>query len=198
MKTRAWMRRADDSRGQSLMEFALVLPFLLLVGLGTIEVGYAMLDQHVVTKTTREGSNLISRNVTLQDARVALTSLSTPPIDFADHSRVILTVLKKGATAGTANFDEIFVYQRHEFGALVASSKLGMAGAGVFGPAPNYVAVNADTNAGLQVEDLPANINIPRGGFLYVTEIFTTHELITPLSEFGVTLPETLYSIAYF
>jgi len=35
-------------------------------------------------------------------------------------------------------------------------------------------------------------------GSLYVTEIFTNHALITPLSGFGVTVPSTLYSIAYF
>jgi hypothetical protein len=33
---------------------------------------------------------------------------------------------------------------------------------------------------------------------LYVTEIYTRHDLITPLSGFGVTVPGTLYSIAYF
>ena len=37
-----------------------------------------------------------------------------------------------------------------------------------------------------------------RGGLVYVTEIFTTHNLLTPLDRFGVTVPNTLYSIAYF
>jgi len=36
------------------------------------------------------------------------------------------------------------------------------------------------------------------GGLLYVTEIFTTHTLITPFDRFGVNVPTTLYSIAYF
>jgi hypothetical protein len=31
-----------------------------------------------------------------------------------------------------------------------------------------------------------------------VTEIYTTHPTITPLANFGVTVPNTLYSIAYF
>jgi hypothetical protein len=33
---------------------------------------------------------------------------------------------------------------------------------------------------------------------LYVTEIYTSHPLITPLDRLGITLPSTLYSIAYF
>ena len=36
--------------------------------LGVVETSYGLLDQHVVTKLTREGSNLISRDTSLQDA----------------------------------------------------------------------------------------------------------------------------------
>ena len=59
-------------RGQSLVEFTLVLPLLIVTALGVVEVSYAMLDQHIVTKLTREGSNLISRSTTLGDAANAL------------------------------------------------------------------------------------------------------------------------------
>ena len=61
-------RRLLDARGQSLVEFAFLMPLILVVALGVIEFGYALLDQHVVTKLTREGSNLISRDTTLEDA----------------------------------------------------------------------------------------------------------------------------------
>jgi hypothetical protein len=73
-----------------------------------------------------------------------------------------------------------------------------MAGSGTFGAGPDYVAANSDTNAGLQIDNLPGNLDVTRGGLLYVTEIFTTHDLLTPLDRFGVTVPSTLYSIAYF
>jgi hypothetical protein len=33
---------------------------------------------------------------------------------------------------------------------------------------------------------------------MYVTEVYTRHTLITPFDRFGVTLPDTLHSIAYF
>jgi hypothetical protein len=33
---------------------------------------------------------------------------------------------------------------------------------------------------------------------MYVTEIFTRHNLITPFNRFGINVPSTLYSIAYF
>ena len=59
------LRRTE---GQGLVEFTLILPILLIVVLGIVEAGYAMLHQHVVSKLSREGSNLISRDITLQDA----------------------------------------------------------------------------------------------------------------------------------
>jgi Flp pilus assembly protein TadG len=191
-------RRGDDS-GQGLIEFAMVLPVLLLLVLGVVEVGYGMLDQHVVTKLTREGSNLISRDTTLQDAATAMKNMSTRPVDFTGtNSRLILTVIRRGGTTGTANYDKDIVYQRHQIGGLSKASKLLTKGSVSFGGAPDYTAANADTNTNLQITNLPPSVVLAPGGMLYVTEVFTTHSSITPLKGFGLTLPDTLYSIAYF
>jgi len=186
-------------RGQSVIEFALVMPLVLLVALGVMEVGYALLDQHVVTKLTREGSNLISRDTSIQDTVTALTSMSSRPVDFNTSSRMIISVIKKGATTGTANYDQVILYQRYEFGSLTGvQSVLNTRGSGSFRGAPDYEANNSDTDANLQITTLPANLTLLRGGMLYVTEIYTRHNLLTPLNRFGVTVPNTLYSIAYF
>lgn len=191
--------RFSGCRGQSVVEFALIMPLVLVVALGVIETGYALLDQHVVTKLTREGSNLISRDTTLQDAVTAMRSMSTRPVDFNTSSRVIFSVIKKGATTGTANYDKEILYQRLEFGALTGvQSTLRTRGSGAFRGAPDYEANNSDTDPNLQIMDLPANLTLIRGGLLYVTEVYTRHNLITPLDRFGVTVPDTLYSVAYF
>lgn len=194
-------QRVSNHRGQSLIEFALIMPFILLVALGVIEVGYALLDQHVVTKLSREGSNLISRDVTIFDAATALRTMSTRPVDLtaANQSRVIFTVLRRGTTVGTANYNQVIAYQRYAFGGLTGvQSVLQTSGSGAYNGAPDFEAVNADTDTRIQVPTLPANLTIALNGSLYVTEIFTNHALITPLSGFGVTVPSTLYSIAYF
>jgi hypothetical protein len=68
---------------------------------------------------------------------------------------------------------------------------------GTFGP-PDYQAANPDTDASLQVTGLPANLVVIPGATIYVTEIFTTHNWITPLNNFGIMMPQVLYSIAYF
>ena len=185
------------TRGQTLVEFAVALPLMLLIFLGVVDMGYLLLDQHVVTKLSREGSNMISRNTSLQDAAAALRGMSTRPVNFDTNSRMILSVIRKVSTNGTSNYNKEVLYARYEYGALAATSRLSTAGAPSFGPAPDYQASNSDNNTNLQVTNLPPGL-IVTGGMLYVTEVYTKHTVLTPLAKFGVTLPQTLYSIAYF
>jgi Flp pilus assembly protein TadG len=196
MKRRLIMLRS--SSGQTLLEFALMTPLMISLALGVVEVSYALLDQNTVTRLTREGSNLISRDASLQTAATALSSMSSRPVDFSNgNSKVIFSVILRVATTGAANFGKDVLYQRYEYGSLSASSALTLNGSGAFGPAPDYIAINSDTNTGLQVTNLAPNL-VTSGGLLYVTEIYTKHPLITPLDRFGISLPTTLYSIAYF
>lgn len=182
-----------------MIEFALVLPLAMLIVLGVVEVGTVLLDEHVVTRLSREGSNLISRDTTLETAAAALTSMSTRPVDFSNGSKVIFTVLKKGATSGTTNFDRLVMYQRAEFGSFTGSAPSHVQSpGGAFGGPPDYKAANSDSDAGLQVTGVPANLVTAPGGMIYITEIFTRRSRITPLQNFGVTVPNVLYSIAYF
>ena len=175
------LRKLGSSSGQSLVEFAIVLPLVLLIVLGVVEVGFALLDQQVVTKLTREGSNLISRDTSLQDAATAMRTISSRPVNFDNGSKLIFSVLRKGATTGSANYNRIILYQRYEFGTYTGSSKLTTAGGGSFRGAPDYEANNADSNTGLQVTNVPANLVTDPGGMIYVTELYTRHALITPL-----------------
>ena len=196
MKTR--LSGLGGTSGQSLIEFAMVTPLLVMLALGVIETGFALFDQHVVTKLTREGSNLISRDTSLQDAGAAMQAISSRPVDFSTSSRLIFSVIKRVATTGSGNYDKMILYQRYEVGALAATSAIGMKGGGSFGGGPNYEAVNSDSNTGLQVVGVPVDLIGVKGGMIYVTEIYTKHQLITPFDKFGVAFPTTLYSIAYF
>jgi hypothetical protein len=188
-----------DSSGQSLIEFAMTLPLLILVVLGLVELGNGLFDKHVVTKLSREGANLISRNATLEDARRVLITMSTRPVNFNDGtSKLILSVLRRGNTAGTANNGQLFLYQRHIYGTAVGNSILQMAGSGSFGGAPDYQAANADNNPGLRLVNPPAGLASEPGSMIYVAEIYSTHTAITPLGNFGVTVPQRLYAVSYF
>jgi len=187
-----------NANGQSIIEFAFVMPVICVLALGVTELGWALLDAHVVTRLAREGSNLISRDTSLQDAATAMQGMSTRPVNFNGGSKVILSVIRNVETAGAANYNKPVLYQRYEYGSFPASSKLTISGSGSFGPAPEYQAVNSDSNTGLQVTNLPSNVGSTLGGLVYVTEIYSPHTLITPFNAFGFSLPQSLYSIAYF
>ena len=193
------MKKDDSTSGQSLLEFAMILPLILALALGVVEVGYGLLDQHVITKLAREGSNLISRNTTLADAASAMMAMGTRPVNFAPGgvSKLIFSVVKKGSTSGTSNFNQDILYQRVVIGAgnVAGASRL-TTGSGSW-TGPDYTALNADTNTGLQVTGLPPNL-VSTGGFVYITEIYTRHTLITPFDRMGIPVPSVLYSIAYF
>jgi hypothetical protein len=162
-----------------------------------VDVSYALLHQHVVTRLTREGSNMISRNTTLADAATAMRNITSPPVNFGSNSTLIFSVIERVATVGAGNYGKDVLYARYQFGSLAASSALRTRGAGAFGGGPDYQAANADNDTSLQVTNLPGNLLVT-GGMLYITEIYTSHQGLTPLSSFGISLPSRLYSISYF
>ena len=153
-----------------------MLPLLLIVVLGVVEVSYALLDQHVVTKLTREGSNLISRDTSLADAATALKSMSGRPVDFTIE-------LEGDLLGGQARRDDrhhqlqqgrplpalrVRRHRRHQ-------PDLRPAAAAATAPARSTRPTNADGDTNIQVTNLPAGIALSTGGMIYITEIFTTH-----------------------
>jgi Flp pilus assembly protein TadG len=189
-------RREPRDSGQSLIEFAMLLPLLVLLALGVVELSYALLDLHVVTSFSREGSNLISRNTSLQDAVTAMRQMTSRPINLEDgSSKIIFSVVRRISTPGAGNYDRDILYQRFEYGTLAAASRL-TGGGGAFGNAPDYQALDPDNDAALRLGSLPVTLSL--GGTLYITEVFTIHVTLTPLESFGLHVPTQLYSVAYF
>ncbi len=59
-------RRNKKSRGQGLVEFALLLPLLLVIVVTTIELGRLFYTQIVITNAAREGAYSLSTNASLE------------------------------------------------------------------------------------------------------------------------------------
>lgn len=55
-RSRAWRRVADGQRGQSLVEFAFVVPVFMLLLLGMLEFGIAFTHDQTLAYATREGA----------------------------------------------------------------------------------------------------------------------------------------------
>lgn len=70
--------RPARERGQSLVEFALVLPILLVLFLGIMEFGGAWRTYQVVTNVSREGARrAVIRTATEADVRDEITRILT-------------------------------------------------------------------------------------------------------------------------
>ncbi len=96
-----------------------------------------------------------------------------------------------------SNNGSLVLYQRHQVGNLsLPASRLN--GSGTFPAANDYTAANPNNDTGLRVTNAPAGIAAVPGGMIYVTEVYTTYTAVTPLTNFGITIPPVLYSIAYF
>jgi hypothetical protein len=175
-------------RGQALTEFGIVLPLLLLLVLGVIEFGYAIYRSLLIDALAREGSNLISRHTTLMDAETALRSAAPAAVPLNSNGCIILSVVKLGT--GGSNANRPIVYQRYRFGSLSASSVLGNQPTGSYGPGPDYTANDADGDSSILIAGaLPNGLTLSPGESVYVTEVFVNHQAVSPLANFGITLP---------
>jgi Flp pilus assembly protein TadG len=192
--------RLRAERGQSIVEFAITLPLMLLVSLGVVETSNALMRQHVVTKMAREGSNMISRETELADAGNALRNMASNPGEFNSKTLVIFSVLMRSQT-GTNN-GQIVLYQRYQTGnGSLGGSRLN-GSCGTCTAATDYTAQNPNNTTSLRVTNAPPNIITVPGGLIYVTEVFQTFDTMTPVSgltgNLGIPLPQVLYSVAYF
>lgn len=191
-------KRGRNISGQSLVEFTLTLPLLLLLVLGIIELSYALYDQHVIVKLAREGSNLISRQTTLYDAATAMTTMATTPVSFSGSNSLLIFSVIHMSTTGN-NSGKPVLFQRYSIGnSSLASSILTTKGTGTFGSSPDYYASNPDSDTNLQITNLSSNVVMSSDGYLYLTEVYSKHSLITPFQNFGITLPSVLGAQAYF
>ena len=185
------MHNRRRESGQALCEFALTLPILMALVLGVIEFGYALFQIQLVTSMAREGSNLIARQVTINDAEAALQTMSGL-VRFDANSTLIFSVVRLGVGGTNANVP--IIVQRHSVSAFAASSVLGDPSQDLYGPGPDYTANNADDPRIRVSGALPNGLTLTPGESVYVTEIFTQRTSIVPF----MPLPNTLYASAYF
>nr|WP_294851142.1 TadE/TadG family type IV pilus assembly protein [uncultured Sphingomonas sp.] len=91
----AWTR---SSRGTAAAEMALVLPFLLVLLFGSVELGNYILNEHEVVKSVRDGARFGSR-LTLAD------TYACPGTVFkaTDATTQIVNVTKTGTPNGTGS-----------------------------------------------------------------------------------------------
>ena len=128
------IRALKDTRGQALLEFALILPILLLLILGIVEFGRAWNLAQMMSDVTREGA----RRAVVADPSITETSVH----DFMDtklatagvpSGTATITFSKSGANWHTAGDQTVtiviqygFMFFHNAFGTIPLTSSFTM------------------------------------------------------------------------
>jgi hypothetical protein len=110
-------------RGVALIEFALILPLLLLMALAVIDIGRLIQVRLIVTNLAREGGSLASRQSTLDASLISLLqSSSNPPMDLSGaNGKIFISRIR----AGTAQNNSPTMTTQLSGGALPWNSGIG-------------------------------------------------------------------------
>ncbi len=181
--------------GQALFEFGVILPIMLVLILGALDVCYALFQAVVIRSLAREGSNVVSRNHTIDEAETAISAAATTgPVHIDANTKVFLSVVTLGTSGG--NNGQPIIVQRHAMGSLGGvTSQLGNPPQASYGGSPDYKANNPGNDTSIRISGpLPNGFSLAAGETIYVTEVFTRRTSIAPY----VPLPATLSTGAYF
>lgn len=158
------------TRGQAVAEFALVIPLVLFLFLGMVEVGNALTVAHTLSKLSREGANIASRG----------TSMDT-----------VLNVLARSG-------NDIHLDRRG--GSIVSRIEMRSEGPVVLAQvtSPGLETESRLGEVGAKPISF-ASYGLERGSTHYVVEVFYRYEPITPFARlFQSALPDPIYERAVF
>ena len=111
------MNRTHDSRGQSMVEFALILPIFVLLLIGIFDLGRGVYAFNTISQAAREGARLAIVDQTIahiqDEAAKTAVQLGIDPADivveFRDRELLDTPNSCVGAVAGDNNNDQSIV-----------------------------------------------------------------------------------------
>src|SRR4030067_3290821 len=94
-----------DQRGASVVEFAIILPLVVWLIFGIMEIGFVLYDKTMITHASREGARagIIFRVPAVADEEiieVVNDYLGTSLITFGEPQTATVTVMRNGSSAG--------------------------------------------------------------------------------------------------
>jgi Flp pilus assembly protein TadG len=91
-----------QTKGQSVVELALILPVLLLLSFGVFEYSRSILTKNIITNMSREGANLAARTQTDQQTIMTAIATTADPLDMSANGMIFITeVMGKDDGSGT-------------------------------------------------------------------------------------------------
>lgn len=174
--------RLKGQRGASFVELALILPLLVIMVFGIIDLGRLIQTRLIVTNVSREGGSLASRDISTGSGLITILQSSASPLDMAQYGKIWVTNIKAGVSAARPDptIDPDYNPRLQSAGLAIPSSVVGNPGAtptGWITTTPLYPRLQFDT--GNNTADLSQ---------ITVVEIFYFYTPITPLPNFIATL----------
>lgn len=168
---RATLPHLAGSRGTAMVEFALVIPFLLFLILVTIDFGHLVQTRLILTNVTREGGSIGSRQTPLEGTLTDLLLASSRPLDLAGaDGKVFITRIVAGTSAQSP---DPVIESQFERGGLGAAS-------GVGGGFPS-LGLTPQLHDRLMFRELNGTADIEH---VTVVETFFKYRPITPIPNF--------------
>ena len=194
-------------RGIAAVEFALLLPFLLLLLFGMIDVARALQANIILVNLSREGANLVSRGNTQlesgsQDIIYALMA-SAPPLDVNQHGMVYITRVMGVVSNGQSRSVVLDQYRWDDRARNLGAGTSGYnPGSRVYAcgawNGPVCAAVDPSRRPGVTV----MSGQLADGEVIYVVETFYQYEMLLAGYTVGAlslpTLGPNLYSMTIF
>jgi len=170
-------RKRHAERGAALLELAFILPLLVIMVLGVIDLGRLIHARLVVTNISREGGSLASRGRGGTDANLlAMLQSSATPFDLANQGLIYITEIGAQDSTATPPRNTPYIIRRIQTGALSASSTVVGAENGPLQSGLSSVMVN-------HLTENPQTGTTDISG-VTVVEVFYHYMPITPLPGF--------------
>jgi Flp pilus assembly protein TadG len=121
-KVRGGSRSSTKQRGQSLVEFAITLPILLIILVGLGELGSALYSYQIVANSAREGARYGAKALHTPDESVAAwtrqaadrlkitTIVDDAPVLDGEKATIVVTRLRKTFSGGQYTYEIIRTY----------------------------------------------------------------------------------------
>jgi uncharacterized protein (UPF0333 family) len=102
-----------QSKGQSVVELALILPVLLLLSFGVFEYSRSILTKNIITNMSREGANLAARTQTNAQTIMSAIATTADPLDMGTNGMIFITKVM-GIDDGTGTVNPI-VHEQYRY-----------------------------------------------------------------------------------
>ncbi len=122
------------------MELALLLPILVVLAFGVIDLGRLIHARLVVTNVSREGGSLASRDIQTGNNLITMLQSSATPFNLQTQGRIYVIKIKAGET----RFAPLpYIDSKFSGGAYNVSSSI----TGNIGGTPGGIVVDADESS---------------------------------------------------